>query len=847
MSEMEKAYEPRKHEQRIYKLWEDSGAFSPTDDPKAKPFTVLMPPPNANADLHLGHSLSTTLQDIMIRFARMNGQAALFVPGADHAGFETQVVFERHLQAKGKSRFDFPRAELYQMIWDFVQANKGNMEDQQRRIGASVDWSRNTFTLDPHVVKTAHHTFKKLWDDDLLYRGKRIVNYCTFHGTSFSDLEVEYREEKSHLWEFRYPVIDGGEFITIATTRPETMLGDTAVAVHPDDERYQHLIGKLLKLPLSGREIPVIADEAVDPEFGTGAVKVTPAHDPTDFEIGERHNLPAIEVIGKDGKMTEAVPEPYRGLEFMEARKQVVADLTDESMHVKTSDYTHMVGHCYKCGNIIQPLIMDQWLIRVKPLAQRAIAALENNEIKIVPASKKAVLIQWYENLRDWNISRQIVWGIPIPAFIADDGDIVVETDVPEDTVQKGGKAYHRDPDTFDTWFSSGQWPEVTLKYPDNPDFKRFYPTAVMETGADILFWWVSRMIMFGLYLTDQVPFKAVYLHGLITDTETGKKMSKSKGNVLAPSPLIEQYGADALRMGLISNRSAGLNQSFSEKRVEAYRNFANKLWNVSRFILSQVEEHPGAPYPITNADKWMLTRLNQATATITEALQEYRFSEALERVYSLLWDDLADWYVEISKLEPNPSVLVYALETVLRLAHPFAPFVTEAIWQNMPWQSQNLIVSNWAQPGEKYGQESAYFAKIKALVSQIRATSAALGVKPEIVVQEDLPQTERKLILGLTKAKSLRSGRGSGLRLPITEFTAWLEVGEETVAKYRRDLEKRQAEATNYLERLDKQLKNRAYLESAPAHLVEQTRNRQSETKLLLSQLDEQLKTIPQ
>jgi valyl-tRNA synthetase len=850
MSEMEKAYEPAKYEADIYRMWEESGAFSPSGDPNAEPFTVLMPPPNANADLHLGHTLSTTLQDIMTRFARMQGKAALFVPGADHAGFETQVVYERHLNSQGKSRFDFDRADLYQQIWEFVQSNKGNMEDQQRRIGASVDWSRNTFTLDPHVVGQAHNTFQKLWDDDLLYRGKRIVNYCTFHGTSFSDLEVEFKEVNSHLWQFRYPVMDSEESIVIATTRPETILGDTAVAVHPDDARYRHLIGKLVELPITGRQIPILADEAVDPAFGTGAVKITPAHDATDFEIGERHNLPAIEVIGKDGLMTEATPSDYRGMKPEAAREKIVADLTEKGFHVKTDDYTHVVGHCYKCGNIIQPLILDQWLIRVKSLAARAIQAVEEGKIKVVPHSKTAVLIQWYENLRDWNISRQIVWGIPIPAFIAGDGDILVDTKATEDAVERDGKTYHRDPDTFDTWFSSGQWPEVTLHYPDGEDFKRFYPTSVMETGADILFWWVSRMIMFGLYLTDEVPFKVVYLHGLITDAETGKKMSKSKGNVLAPTPLLERYGADALRMGLVANRSAGLNQGFSEKRVEAYRNFNNKLWNVARFILPQINNYNGAPSPASLTDYWIMQRFSRENVAITAAIQEYRFSEALERLYGLLWNDLADWYIEASKLAPNSSVLAWCLETILKLAHPFAPFISESIWQKLPWQSQNLIISTWPQVVEfsrENGEKADQFVDIMALVSQLRSISSELRLDKPVIGLKPAPSEETaNLIKRLGRVSSLIDAPGPyTLRLTSADAEAWIEVGESDMKHYIGNLTTQQQEATAYLERLNRQLDNPRYTELAPPELVQETRDRQTQVKLLLSKLDEQLRAL--
>lgn len=843
---MEKAYVPQKYEADIYKLWQNSGAFKPSGDPAAEPFTIVMPPPNANADLHLGHSLSTTLEDIMIRHARMQGKAALFIPGADHAGFETQVVYERQLQSQGKSRFDFDRAELYQQIWDFVQGNKGKMEDQQRRIGASVDWDRNTFTLDPHVIKQAHTTFKKLWDDGLLYRGKRIVNYCTFHGTSFSDLEVAHREEDSHLWHISYPVTDSEEYIEIATTRPETMLGDTAVAVHPDDDRYKSLIGRTVTLPIVGREIPIVGDSGVDPKFGTGAVKVTPAHDPLDFEIAERHNLPAIEVIGKDGKMTTDTPEEFRGLDPLSARKLVVERLTTEGVLGEVEPYRHSVGHCYKCDTTIQPLILDQWLVRMSGLAKRAIASIEAGEVKIVPHSRTKLLLQWLQNIRDWNISRQIVWGIQIPAFLSDNGDVLVDLEESGDEIVRDGVTYTRDPDTFDTWFSSGQWPQATLNYPDSADFKRFYPNSVMETAADILLFWVARMLMLGLYLTEEVPFKTVYLHGLILD-EHGKKMSKSKGNVLAPAPLLDRYGADALRMGLVANRSGGMNQGFSEKRVEAYRNFCNKLWNLSRFILGQIDsDTPAIPSPTTSADRWILAAFSRENDEISRALSEYRFSEALERLYSLVWNDLADWYIEASKVSPNASVLKYCLETTLKLAHPFAPFVTEAIWQNLAWQKDNLIVSRWPRV-LNIDDNGVDFELVMALVSQIRTISAELRLsKPVLTISEQLPIDDVSVLKKLASLETVETKeKGSGLRLMTPGLNAWLSISDEQLDRYLNSLEFKRKEGSSYQERLKKQLANSSYIDNAPEELVQETRDRLASTELLLSKLDEQIDAI--
>ena len=741
---MEKAYQPQKYEAEIYAQWEKSGAFAPTDDPNAEPFTILMPPPNANADLHIGHTLTTALEDIMVRYARMQGKAALFLPGADHAGFETQVVYERRLEAEGKSRFDFDRKELYQQIWDYVQANKSKMEDQQRRIGASVDWSRNTFTMDPHVVAQVYRTFKQLHDDDLLYRGQRIVNYCTKHGTSFSELEVEYKEDAGQIWRVRYPLTDrADEYIEVATTRPETMLGDSAIAVHPNDERYVHLIGKTATLPLVGREIPIVADELVDPKFGTGAVKVTPAHDPNDFEIGQRHNLPSYQVIGFDGLMTDC-PKPYIGLDIDAARTAVISDLQKQEFLVDVKPHQHSVGHCYKCDTPIQPLVMDQWLVRMQPLAQRAIAALEAGKIKIVPHRMLKILFQWLENIRDWNISRQIVWGIPIPAFIAEDGEIIVDIDEKSDQIERGGKVFQRDPDTFDTWFSSGQWPFTTLHFPDGNDFKRFYPTSVMETAGEIIFFWVARMIMLGLYVTGEVPFKTVYLHGLVLDAH-GKKMSKSRGNVIAPMVLLDKFGADATRMGLVAGRSAGLNQGFDEKRVEGYRNFCNKLWNVARFSLMKLgDNYKPSDIALTSpADHWIAIETNHAIKQISDALNAYRFSEAVELTYHFIWHTVADTYIEHTKNELNAPLLAHLIETCLRLIHPFAPFVSEAIWQQLPWTDSMLISEQWPNmlEGTKKDQAKLFEKSILAVKAKADSEKALAAAKRELELKKNHQQ----------------------------------------------------------------------------------------------------------
>ena len=608
-----KAYEPNQYEPNIYALWEKSGAFRPKG--QGEPFSTVMPPPNANGNLHIGHALDMNLKDILVRYKRMAGCDAIFIPGADHAGFETWVVYEKELQKKGQSRFDFSREQLYSQVWNFVEEQRGNMELQLRALGTSASWEHLVFTLDEKVVNTVHSTFKKLWDDGLIYRGERIVNYSTQYQTSYADIEVDHKQEKGTLWHIAYPLIDKIGEITIATTRPETLFGDTAVAVNPTDPRYKDLIGLHVQLPLSGREIPIIGDEYVDPEFGTGAVKITPAHDPNDFEVGKRHDLERIQVIDFDGTMINT-PAQYLGLDVDKARKKVLAALQAEELIRKEQPHEHTVGYDYKSGLPIQPLIKEQWFLKIEPLAKRALEALENNEISFYPASRKQVLKQYLEKVHDWNLSRQIPWGIPIPAFqnLANPDDWIFDTRVDERTIEVDGKQYRREEDTFDTWFSSGQWPFITTDVLDGGDLARFYPTSLMETGTDLLDRWIARMIMLGLYTTGKVPFKDVYLHGMVLD-EHSQKMSKSKGNVINPMDSIAEYGSDALRLGLIASRSPGQNQAFSTDRIVAGRNFCNKLWNIARFAEHKLGDNykPSTPTPKSLADHWIISELTKA------------------------------------------------------------------------------------------------------------------------------------------------------------------------------------------------------------------------------------------
>lgn len=666
-----KAYDPNQFEPNIYALWEQSGAFKPSGH--GETYSIVMPPANANGNLHIGHALTIGLEDILTRYYRMKGRDVIYIPGEDHAGLETWVVYDKELAKSGKSRYDFTREQIYAQVWDFVDMHRGNTEVQIRALGASASWDDLVYTLDKKVVDRVYKTFQKMWDDKLIYRGEKIVNYSTKYQTGYADIEVDHKVEKGTLYMIAYPLLDKIGEVVIATTRPETMFGDTAVAVHPDDERYKHLIGTRVQLPLTDREITIIADSYVDPQFGTGVVKITPAHDPNDFEIGERHKLERIQVIDFDGTMINTPPE-YLGLGYEEARTKTLAALEAQEYIRGKTVIEHSVGYDYKSGLPIQPLIKEQWFLNMKPLAKKAITVIEKGEIIFTPSSKKNVLISYLKNIKDWNLSRQIPWGIPIPAFqsTTDPSDWIFDDRIEEKTIVVNGTTYNREEDTFDTWFSSGQWPFVTTDFLDGGDLSRFYPLNVMETGADILFAWIARMIMFGLYCTDQVPFKEVYLHGLVLD-EHGQKMSKSKGNVINPMDMIAEYGSDALRMGLVMNRSAGQNQAFSTSNVVAGRNFANKLWNIARYVEDKLGEHfmPDDPEPQSLADHWVIRELQSASADIEQRLQQYRFAEANESMYHAVWDIAADWFIEASKQQDNPGMLAWVLDTCLKLAHP--------------------------------------------------------------------------------------------------------------------------------------------------------------------------------
>jgi valyl-tRNA synthetase len=844
-----KTYEPNEYEPNVYALWERSGAFNPSG--VGEPFSTVMPPPNANGNLHIGHALDMSLKDIIVRYKRMTGCDTIYIPGADHAGFETWVVYEKHLQKENKSRFDFSREQLYTQVWDFVEQQRGNMELQVRALGISASWDHGVFTLDEKVIKTVYQTFKKMWDDGLVYRGERIVNYSTKYQTSYADIEVDHKTEKGTLWHIAYPLLDKIGEIIVATTRPETLFGDVAVAVHPDDPRYKDFIGSRVMLPLTGREIPVIADEYVDQNYGTGAVKITPAHDTNDFEIGKRHSLPRLQVIGFDGTMIN-VPEQFLGLDVAKARKRTIAALQAEEVIRKEETIEHSVGYDYKSGLPIQPLIKEQWFLNMKPLAEKALETIENNGITFHPAGRKKILTQYLNNIHDWNLSRQIPWGIPIPAFqnIADEKDWIFNENVDEKTIVVNGKTYKREEDTFDTWFSSGQWPFITTEFLEHGDLARFYPTTLMETGTDLLDRWIARMIMLGLYTTDTVPFKDVYLHGMVLD-EHSQKMSKSKGNVINPMEMIAEYGSDALRLGVIASRSPGQNQAFSIDRIIAGRNFCNKLWNIARFIENKVGDNyqPQAPKVESLADHWIVSELTTAKDNISRALDTYRMSEAGDSVYHAIWDSVADWYVEAAKNQDNLDLLVWVLDTSLKLAHPFAPFVTETIWQTLPWHNSLLISEKWPAMLEYNDIAAAEFNQVQQLVTEARfvATSLPGNEKYGLLYQQDsLIEDNAALITRLAKLKSIeKADQARGIRLALTGRDAWLDVSAETLAEHQTNLEARLAQTHKELFVLSSRLANEGYIAKAPAALVEESKKQELEKQALVKRLQHELEVL--
>ena len=865
-----KSYEPGEFESDIYAAWEASGIFDPklatkpTDDngdgiddrtEVSGTYSIVMPPPNANGNLHIGHGLTIALEDSLIRYHRLKGESSWYIPGADHAGFETWVVYEKTLEKQGHTRFEFGRDELYARVWDFVAEQRGNMELQLRALGASCAWDDLTFTLDENVVDRVYTTFEKMWKDGMIYRGEKLVNFCPKHRTAFADIEVEHKDESGTLWDIAY------DDIVVSTTRPETLFGDAAVAVNPKDSRYKDRIGTMVHLPLTDREIPIIADEHADPEYGTGAVKITPAHDFDDFEVGERHNLERIQVIAEDGTMIN-VPEAYLGLSTTECRKKVLKDLKEQGLLISEKKIIHSVAHCYKCGTVLEPMLKEQWFIDVERLASTAIEHLENGEIKFHPENKQKILINYLKGLKDWNISRQIPWGIAIPMFrkiddtATDEPDWIFDRRTHLQVIEKAGVKYQRDDDTFDTWFSSSHWPIVCTNWTEE-NFNPYYPLNVMETGADILFAWVARMIMMGLYVTGEVPFKEVYLHGLVLD-EHGQKMSKSKGNVINPMDLVTRFGSDAFRLGILRGRSAGMNQAFSENSVIAGRNLCNKLWNISRLIQSIVdasqEENVSNSYTTDNmGEDWICRELNNCLDQVEQAMQNYRFAEAVEVLYQTIWDKYADWFLESQKIYQNVGLLKHTLEIILIALHPFAPFVTEAIWQNLSWTDGFVATAEWPARLEYDPISAEQFENIRIIVSEVRTTLQALpgtnnAKKYSLLYDNDSLVNDNQLIIrALTKVPTINNLNGAphGLRLALANHELYLDVPEEVVKEYKDNLTERILSVGRELDSLNLRMSNPNYVAKAPEHLVKETVDQIKEKEALISRLKKELEII--
>ena len=744
--ELAKAYEPQEVEGRIYDFWMQGGYFHAEVDPKKKPYTIVIPPPNITGQLHMGHAWDETLQDILIRWKRMQGYSALWLPGTDHASIATEAKIVEAMREEGITKEDLGREAFLERAWAWKDKFGGRILEQLKLLGSSCDWDRLRFTMDEGCSKAVRHVFVKLYEEGLIYRGERIINWCPHCKTAISDAEVIFEEQQGSFWHLRYPLADGSGYIQLATTRPETMLGDTAVAVHPEDERYKHLVGKNVILPLVNKEIPIVADEYVEMDFGTGVVKITPAHDPNDFEVGRRHNLPVINVMNEDGSINENGGK-YAGLSGMEARKQIVKDLEEGGYLIKVEPIKHNVGTCQRCHTVVEPRVSTQWFVKMEPLAKPAIDVVKDGTIRFIPERLEKTYYNWMENIKDWCISRQLWWGHRIPAWYCEDCGETIVSEMNVDTCPKcGGKHIHQDEDTLDTWFSSALWPFSTLGWPDETEeLKYFYPTDTLVTGYDIIFFWVARMIFSGLKHMDKAPFNTVLFHGLLRDSQ-GRKMSKSLGNGIDPVDVINQYGADALRFTLVTGNSPGNDARYSDEKVAASRNFANKIWNAARFIHMNIDGHSvpcALPETLSLEDQWIVSRFNTVTKEVTENLDKFELGMAVSKLYDFIWDDFCDWYIELAKrpltggdeaaAQNTRQVLVWVLTNTLALLHPFMPFVTEEIWQSLPHQGEALIVAPWPEyeEGRAFPQAEAEMKKVMELITAVRTRRSEMNVPP--------------------------------------------------------------------------------------------------------------------
>ncbi len=840
-----KNYAPKEFEDRIYKNWSDKGYFTPKRDPEKKPFTIVIPPPNVTGQLHMGHALDETLQDILIRYKRMQGFSTLWVPGTDHAGIATQIKVEENLRVnENLTRYDLGREKFLLRVWDWKKQYGDRIINQLKKLGSSCDWSRERFTMDDGCSKAVKEVFVNLYEKGLIYRGNRIINWCPHCMTALSDAEVEYSEQAGNFWHIRYPLKDGSGEVIIATTRPETLLGDTAVAVNPEDERYAALVGKTLILPLVNREIPVIADEYVDKEFGTGCVKITPSHDPNDFEVGRRHNLENILVMNGDGTINAAGGK-YEGMDRYEARKAIVSDLEAGGFLVKIEPHSHNVGSCYRCGTTVEPLTSNQWFVKMEPLAKPALAAAQNGDIKFVPDRFTKIYNNWMENVHDWCISRQLWWGHRIPAYYCDKcGEMVVsKTDV--DTCPKCNAKMRQEEDVLDTWFSSALWPFSTLGWPENTeDLKYFYPTSVLVTGYDIIFFWVARMVFSALEHTGKAPFEHIFIHGLVRD-EQGRKMSKSLGNGVDPLKIIDEYGADALRFALITGNAPGNDMRYSDKKVEAARNFANKLWNASRFALMNLTitkvELPDADN-LKSEDKWMLSKLNTLIGEVTANLDKFELGVALAKIYDFLWDVLCDWYIELIKPRLSEgditaqNVLCYTLTNTLKLLHPFMPFITEEIYQALPHDCESIMISEYPKFNDSlcFNSDEAQMEKVIEAISLIRTRRTDMNVAPSkkakvIIVTADRASYSDdtvKFFLKLASASEVVFADSyadeNAVQIVANSATIYIPLGELIdFEKERERLTKEKEKCLSEIDRVEKKLANEGFVAKAPEKLI--------------------------
>ena len=870
--ELPKVYEPQQVENKIYEMWEQGGYFKTRNDQSRKPFTIVMPPPNVTGQLHMGHAMDATLQDTLIRFKRMQGFDALWVPGTDHAGIATQIKVEEELRKKeGLSRHDLGREKFLERVWAWKHQYGNRIVEQQKKLGASCDWDRARFTMDEGCSKAVREVFVSLYEKGLIYKGSRIVNWCPNCVTALSDAEVEYVDKPGKLWHLKYPIVgEEGRYVIVATTRPETMLGDSGVAVNPEDPRYQDIIGKKCLLPLMNREIPIVADSYVDLEFGTGCVKMTPAHDPNDFEVGLRHNLESIRVLDDNGKVNE-LGGKYQGMDRYEARKAIIADLEELGLLEKIEDHAHNVSTCYRCGNDVEPIVSAQWFVKMEPLAKEAIRSVREGETKFVPERFTKNYMNWMENLHDWCISRQLWWGHQIPVWYCSEcGHMTCSRQDPCACEKCGSANIERDPDVLDTWFSSALWPFSTLGWPEaTSDLERFYPTDVLVTGYDIITFWVSRMIVSGLEHMQKAPFHTVLIHGLVRD-DKGRKMSKSLGNGIDPLEMIEQFGCDALRMNMVMGNSPGNDMRFYVERCEAMRNFANKLWNASRYVLMNLGEDAVNALPatadLTIADKWVLSKLNTLISEVTENLEKFELGVAVQKVYDFLWDTYCDWYIELTKARlysEDPAqkgtalqVLVYVLDQTLRLLHPFMPFITEEIWQSIPHEGDALITANWPT----YNEELAFKADEALMESVMNAIRAIRNRRAEMNVP---PSKKAALYVVTTKPQVFAEGEGFIQRLAYADQVTILGSDPENldgmvccttsdaklyipmgqlvdVAKELERVDKELEKARKNLAGLEGKLSNESFISRAPEAVVNAEREKASKAKALIAQLEE-------